>query len=113
MEDVGIFYGHLCYFKAIWNTLWTFFVVLWNIFRRFGMLYQDKSGNPVVHPRHNSIRIHFLKKLAESTKPRFLHTAFFSLLLFGARIGVARWDISKPKIPVWVNFGVSCCGQCT
>jgi hypothetical protein len=36
MEDVGIFYGHLVYF-----------VVIWYIIPRFGMLYQEKSGNPV------------------------------------------------------------------
>jgi hypothetical protein len=35
MEDVGIFYGHLVYFMAIWY-----------IFPCFGMLYQEKSGNP-------------------------------------------------------------------
>jgi hypothetical protein len=29
------FYGHLVYFVAIWY-----------IFYRFGMLYQEKSGNP-------------------------------------------------------------------
>jgi hypothetical protein len=31
----GIFYGHLAYVMAIWS-----------IFPRFGMLYQEKSGNP-------------------------------------------------------------------
>jgi hypothetical protein len=25
---------------------------------------------------------------------------------------VARWHISKPKIPIWVNFGGSCNGRC-
>jgi hypothetical protein len=30
-----IFYGHLVYF-----------VVIWYIFPRFGILYQEKSGNP-------------------------------------------------------------------
>jgi hypothetical protein len=29
MEDVGIFYGHLIYFTAIWYTLWTFAIFLW------------------------------------------------------------------------------------
>jgi hypothetical protein len=49
MENLGIFltiwsitavgniYGHLVYFVAIWY-----------IFTRFGILYQDKSGNPAV-----------------------------------------------------------------
>jgi hypothetical protein len=25
---------------------------------------------------------------------------------------VARWNIFKPKIPIWVNFGGSCNGRC-
>jgi hypothetical protein len=37
MEDVGIFYGHL-------QQL--YFLVIRYIFPRFGMLYQEKSGNP-------------------------------------------------------------------
>jgi hypothetical protein len=47
--NVGIFYGHLVYSTAIWYTLWTYgiFVVIWYIFPRFGMLYREKSGNPV------------------------------------------------------------------
>jgi hypothetical protein len=37
MEEVGIFCGHLVNF-----------MVIWDIFPRFGMLYQEKSGNPDV-----------------------------------------------------------------
>jgi hypothetical protein len=45
----------LKYFWAIWSIFWLFgifcghllyYVVIWYIFRRFGMLYQEKSGNP-------------------------------------------------------------------
>jgi hypothetical protein len=36
MEDVGISYGHLVYFKASWY----FFVTIWYIFYRLVMLYQ-------------------------------------------------------------------------
>jgi hypothetical protein len=45
----------LVHFMAIWNILQLFgisyghlvlFVVVWCIFFRFGMLYQEKSGNP-------------------------------------------------------------------
>jgi hypothetical protein len=43
MEDFGILYGHLAYFAAIW---YTYVIVIWYIFPRFGMLYQEKSGNP-------------------------------------------------------------------
>jgi hypothetical protein len=57
----GIFYGHLEYFTVIWNILrsfgifyghlvyiWPFgnVVVIWYIIPRFGLLCQEKSGNP-------------------------------------------------------------------
>jgi hypothetical protein len=45
MKDVGIFYVHLEYFMAIWYILWPF----WYIYPRFGRLYQEQSGNPVLH----------------------------------------------------------------
>jgi ABC-type spermidine/putrescine transport system permease subunit II len=31
MEDVGIFYGHLVYFTAIWYTLWTYGIFCGNL----------------------------------------------------------------------------------
>jgi hypothetical protein len=49
MEDVGIFYGHLVYFTEIRYILWPFgtlYGYLVDIFSRFGMLCQKKSGNP-------------------------------------------------------------------
>jgi hypothetical protein len=50
MEGAGIFYGHLIYFKALWYayTYYSQLVFLWlfGIFYLFGMLYQEKSGNP-------------------------------------------------------------------
>jgi hypothetical protein len=56
MEVVGISYGiSLVYFAAIWYILWPFgtfcghcvyFMVVWYVFPRFGMLSQEKSGNP-------------------------------------------------------------------
>jgi hypothetical protein len=51
MEDVGTL-------MAIWSILrlfgilcghWAYFMVIWYNFSRFGMLYQEKSGNPVHH----------------------------------------------------------------
>jgi hypothetical protein len=41
MENVGIFYGH-------WNILRPFgnVVVIWYMFPHFGILCQEKSGNP-------------------------------------------------------------------
>jgi hypothetical protein len=48
MEDIGIFYGHLVHFTAFCYILWTFGIVRGNLvyFSRFGILYQEKSGNP-------------------------------------------------------------------
>jgi hypothetical protein len=46
----------LVHFMLIWNMLWPFgifyrkFVVVWYIFPHFGMLCQDKSGNPAANP---------------------------------------------------------------
>jgi hypothetical protein len=40
MKAYGLFYGHSVYFTAIWYILLLFG------FSRFGMFYQEKSGNP-------------------------------------------------------------------
>jgi hypothetical protein len=54
--DLGTFWSVLqwqilVYFTDIWKILWTFgiFVGHFGIFSRFGMLYQEKSGNPGVY----------------------------------------------------------------
>jgi hypothetical protein len=48
VEDVGIFYGHFENYPAIWYFCvhLVHFVAIWYIFPRFGILYQEKSGNP-------------------------------------------------------------------
>jgi hypothetical protein len=48
MEDDGIFYGHLVYFTVFCYILRTFGIVRGNLvyFSRFGILYEEKSGNP-------------------------------------------------------------------
>jgi hypothetical protein len=47
MEDVGILCGHSVNFPAIWYILWQFGAFCGHLvhFPRFGMLYQEKSGN--------------------------------------------------------------------
>jgi hypothetical protein len=47
-ENAGIFYCHLEYCTVIWYILWPFgkVVVIWYLFLRFGILCQEKSGNP-------------------------------------------------------------------
>jgi hypothetical protein len=49
MEINGIFYVHSEYITANWYILWPFgnLVAIWYAFSpRFGILYQEKSGNP-------------------------------------------------------------------
>jgi hypothetical protein len=45
MENVTIFYGHFLYVMIIWYILWLSGI----IFSGFGMLYQEKSGNPAAN----------------------------------------------------------------
>jgi hypothetical protein len=49
IENLGIFYEHVVYFTAIGNILWPFGIFCGHLvyFSRFGMLCQEKSGNPV------------------------------------------------------------------
>jgi hypothetical protein len=44
----GIFYGHLVHFTVFCYILWRFGIVRVNLvyFSHFGILYQEKSGNP-------------------------------------------------------------------
>jgi hypothetical protein len=56
----------LKYFMAIWNILQTFeiiydhlvqFVFIWYIFSGFGIMRQEKSGNPAVEAQNISLNI--------------------------------------------------------
>jgi hypothetical protein len=49
LENVDIFYGHLEYFIAIWDILWPFGTKCAHLvhFSWFGIMHQEKSGNPV------------------------------------------------------------------
>jgi hypothetical protein len=54
MEDVGIIYD-------IWSILlpFVYFMIIWGnsvYFFHFGMLYQEKSGNPVLECLHTSVQ---------------------------------------------------------
>jgi hypothetical protein len=48
MEDFGILYGHLIHFATIWYILWPLGIFNGYLvnFSRFGMSYQENSGNP-------------------------------------------------------------------
>jgi hypothetical protein len=45
MENVGIFYGRMEYLRPL-GIFYGNLVVLWSIFSPFGILCQEKSGNP-------------------------------------------------------------------
>jgi hypothetical protein len=59
-EKVGIFYGYLEYLTAIWYILWPFsnFLAIRYIFHRFGILHQEKSGNPGTETSLKVIDLH-------------------------------------------------------
>jgi hypothetical protein len=50
MENLVIFFDHLVYYMAIGNILWPFGIFCGNLvyFPRFGILEQEKSGNPAL-----------------------------------------------------------------
>jgi hypothetical protein len=63
LENLGIFYDYLVYFTAIGNILFPFGIFYGNLvyFSRFGILDQEKSGNPVpFFLRHFSSSPHFM-----------------------------------------------------
>jgi hypothetical protein len=49
METLGLFYDRFAYFTAIGNILWPFGIFCGHLVLSpcFGILYQEKSGNPV------------------------------------------------------------------
>jgi hypothetical protein len=59
MVNAYIFYGHLEYFMEIWDIIWPFgtFCIRLVHFSGFGIMYQEKSGNPapVYEPLQNVI----------------------------------------------------------
>jgi hypothetical protein len=52
METVGLFYGHLVFLGllGIFYGILVYFMVIWYMVPRFGMLYEGKSGNPDATP---------------------------------------------------------------
>jgi hypothetical protein len=47
MDNVGVFYYHFKYITYVHVVYFvTNFVAIWYIFPRFGILCQEKSGNP-------------------------------------------------------------------
>jgi hypothetical protein len=50
MKSLGIFCDHMVYFTTIGNILWPFGIFCGHLVHipRFGILYQEKSGNPAL-----------------------------------------------------------------
>jgi hypothetical protein len=85
-------------FMAIWNILQTFgifydhflhFVFIWYIFR-FGIMYQEKSDNPV----HNSFRKRFGQIFTVKFRTIFhpQTTSFTYLSIMDNNLGILRQD---------------------
>jgi hypothetical protein len=55
----GLFYCHLVYFTAIWSNLWPFDILYGHLvcFSHFGMLHQEKSGNPAFVTKCNEKKL--------------------------------------------------------
>jgi hypothetical protein len=75
MEDDGIFYGCLVHFSVfcyIFGHLVQF--VVFGIFFRFGILYQEKSGNPgpAQNPNANIFIIEHMKNFANAVLATYL-----------------------------------------
>jgi hypothetical protein len=106
------------------------FVVIWNIFSRFGMLYQEKSGNPgfdlsagfVAEARRRDerrsgavdVRQHRLHQrrqvLGPASRGRLGKKAQASHAFDFCR--VVRWLVFKPKIPIWEKVSGPQIGKC-
>jgi hypothetical protein len=91
MEQLVIFNYHLVYFTAIGNTYGhlVYFVVSWYIFPRFGILYQEKSGNPAqvfINKNHlrRAVSCRGLKLLCNKNIKYALGQLFVSFVGLGA-----------------------------
>jgi hypothetical protein len=85
---LGIYYINLVYFVAIGGFCGSL------VFSpSFGILCQEKSGNPGSNPHSTNITMYI-----EWTRCSWI--AFLSFCVALTRI--ARWYIFIPKIPIWV-----------
>jgi hypothetical protein len=78
MEDVGMFYGHSVYFTANWWMLCPFgMYIFWSfdirIFSNFGILYEEKSGNPALSWSISQLKI---RSIGSGTYAMFLNNLY-------------------------------------
>jgi hypothetical protein len=109
LRQFGIFYGNLVYFTAIWYILrqfgiffvWLFgifYVWLFGIYFHFGILYQEKSGKPVLRLRldlHRAVVRDAGKLVAEDVPEIPQGIDFINIDLSRKNF----WDIFYPPSP--------------
>jgi hypothetical protein len=81
---LGPFYGLLLYFMDIWYSSWSFGI----FFPRFGILYQEKSGNPGREAK-KSFGNKFFGRIFFGAKNRRFLTDFFALSI--SATGATFW----------------------
>jgi hypothetical protein len=66
MEIVDIFYGRLEYFTDVWDIFWAFgtftYCSFGTFYSGFGIMYQERSGNPAEGVLLFLIRAYFAHK---------------------------------------------------
>jgi hypothetical protein len=93
LKNVVIFYENLVYFTALRYIIsgpLVYFVVIWNIFPRLGMLHQEKYGNPDFLSRNSLI----ILKIDQT----HVNIPMYNLII-AHQSRVARWYIFIPKPP--------------
>jgi hypothetical protein len=89
LRPFGIFYCHLVYFS------------------RFGILHQEKSGNPIADLKAFKVTDCLLIKTTSVPSASILMNHFQP-----RAVAAGLPDIFKPLIPIWVNFGEVSNGRC-
>jgi hypothetical protein len=97
LRAMGISYGHLVYFEVIWY-----------IFPRFGILYQEKSGNPALGPlqKNKQTISSVMISVAQGAKYATLSNGFCYLHIFSPFC--CQWEkFGKKKIcsEIKMTFG--------
>jgi hypothetical protein len=96
---VYIFYGHLECITAIWHILWVFriLVAFWYSFSRFGILCQEKSGNP----GYSDVILVFFKGQFQlfAILFHFLQVKHFVYITQGLRIRPLKRKMTLDQVP--------------
>jgi hypothetical protein len=107
MENLCIFYDHLVYFMTVGNSLWPL-----GIFHpHFGILYQEKSGNPALYCRFwrdPLLSLFFCLKMASSSFQGFTNGHSNAENSEGPRFSKIIFKSTLPDlIYKWISFSSS------